>query len=249
MCNLYSMTKNQDAIRRLFKVTKDSAGNMPSLSSIFPNNLAPVIRQTDSDRELLTMYWGMPNPPQFGGYNTNIRNVKSPHWRRWMKPGSRCLVPVTSFSEYAPEPNPATGKKDIVWFSIDNSRPLFAFAGIWTEWDGERGPKSKPTVSGKHLAYAFLTTEPNAVVKPIHPKAMPVILKQDDWDTWLNAEASEALKLQRPWPDDELMIVARGSAKKDDIDATQPPPEEDFGGGDFVSVEREPSTDDDQPLN
>lgn len=27
-----------------------------------------------------------------------------------------------------------------------------------------------------------------------------------------------------------------------------PPPEEDYGGGDFVSVQREPSTDDDQPL-
>jgi putative SOS response-associated peptidase YedK len=71
-------------------------------------------------------------------------------------------VPVTSFSEYAPEPNPTTGKKDIVWFLIDHTRPLFAFAGIWTEWDGERGPKSNHTVTGKHLAYAFLTTEPNA---------------------------------------------------------------------------------------
>jgi putative SOS response-associated peptidase YedK len=215
MYNLYSMTRNQDAIRRLFRVTKDSAGNLPSFPSIFPNNPAPVVRGAGDERELLTMHWGMPNPPQFGGYNTNIRNVASPHWRRWMKPESRCLVPVTSFSEYAPEPNPATGKKDIVWFSIDDSRPLFAFAGIWTEWDGERGPKSKPTVTGKHLAYAFLTTEPNAVVGPIHHKAMPVILREDDWEAWLTADAKDAVKLQRPWPDDELQIVARGPAKND----------------------------------
>jgi putative SOS response-associated peptidase YedK len=114
MCNLYSMTRNQDAIRRLFKVSKDSAGNLPSFPAIFPNNPAPVVRAADGGRELLTMHWGMPNPPQFGGYNTNIRNVRSPHWRRWMKPESRCLVPATSFSEYAPEPNLATGKKDIV---------------------------------------------------------------------------------------------------------------------------------------
>jgi putative SOS response-associated peptidase YedK len=156
----------------------------------------------------------MPNPPQFGGYNTNIRNIASPHWRRWMKPESRCLVPVTSFSEYAPEPNPATGKKDIVWFSIDDSRPLFAFAGI-SEWDGARGPKSKPTVAGNHLAYAFLTTEPNAVVGPIHQKAMPVILREDDWETWLTADAKDAVRLQRPWPNDELQIVARGLSKSD----------------------------------
>ena len=45
----------------------------------------------------------------------------------------------------------------------------FAFAGIWTEFKGDRGTKSKP-VPGPHLVYGFLTTEPNAIVKPIHPK-------------------------------------------------------------------------------
>jgi putative SOS response-associated peptidase YedK len=43
--------------------------------------------------------------------STNIRNTTSPHWRGWLKPESRCLVPANSFAEYAPEPNPATGKK------------------------------------------------------------------------------------------------------------------------------------------
>lgn len=215
MCNLYSMTKSQDAIRRLFNITVDTAGNLPPLPGIFPNYLAPVVRAGDGRRSLDLMHWGMPNPPQFGGYNTNIRNVGSPHWRRWMKPECRCLVPVTSFSEYAPEPNPATGKKDIVWFALAPDRPLFAFAGIWTEWTGRRGPAKAPTVDGPHLAYAFLTTEANAVVKPIHPKAMPVILRQDDWDAWLTAPAPEAMKLQRPWPDDQLEIVARGPAKED----------------------------------
>jgi hypothetical protein len=53
-------------------------------------------------------------------------------------------------------------------------RPLAAFAGIWTEFKGDRGTKSKP-IPGPHLVYGFLTTSPNAVVEPIHPKAMPVI--------------------------------------------------------------------------
>jgi putative SOS response-associated peptidase YedK len=43
------------------------------------------------------------------------------------------LVPFNSFAEYAPEPNPATGKKDVVWFAQSDARPLCAFAGIWTE--------------------------------------------------------------------------------------------------------------------
>jgi putative SOS response-associated peptidase YedK len=59
--------------------------------------------------------------------------------------------------------------------------------------------------------FAFLTTEPNAEVGAIHPKAMPVILTtQDEIDLWLTAPAAEALKLQRPLPDGALGIVARG---------------------------------------
>ena len=84
-------------------------------------------------------------PPRAGGYPvTNIRNTTSPHWRGWLRPESRCLVPANSFAEYAPEPNPATGKKDVVWFALNDDRPLCAFAGIWTEFKGDRGTKSKP---------------------------------------------------------------------------------------------------------
>ena len=45
---------------------------------------------------------------------------------------------------------------------------------LWTTFNGDRGTKSKP-VPGPHQVYGFLTTSPNAVVEPIHPKAMPVI--------------------------------------------------------------------------
>jgi putative SOS response-associated peptidase YedK len=46
-------------------------------------------------------------------------------------------------------------------------------------FNGARGTKSKP-VPALHQAYGFLTTSPNAVVEPIHPKAMPVILTSDE---------------------------------------------------------------------
>jgi putative SOS response-associated peptidase YedK len=76
---------------------------------------------------------------------TNIRNVGSPHWRRWLGQGSRCVVPAGSFCEYADTKLRKTPK----WFALAVDRPLFAFAGLWTPWRGVRGPKSAP-VEGEH---------------------------------------------------------------------------------------------------
>ena len=193
-------------MRALRRLMRGDRINLPPLPGIFPDGVAPIVRRADDGEELVMARWGMPGPPQFGGAPiTNIRNTRSPHWRAWLA-GNRCLVPFTSFCEYA-DTKP---RKTPTWFGLDDSRPLAFFAGIWTEWHGVRGTKKNP-VEGKHLLYGFLTTEANAVVAPIHPKAMPVILTTvEECDRWLNATPAEAMALQRPLADDALKIVAQG---------------------------------------
>jgi putative SOS response-associated peptidase YedK len=212
MCNLYSITKGQQAIRDLAQAMRDTTGNLPLFPGVFPDYSAPIVRNApDGVRELTMARWGMPTPffalkgRKSDSGVTNVRNVASQHWRRWLDVESRCLVPFTSFSENEVLPD---GSRPPVWFALDETRPLAFFAGIWTRWTSVRKVKEGETTND---LFAFLTTQPNAIVAPIHPKAMPVILSTtDEIEAWMTAPAAEALKLQRPLPNGALTIVARG---------------------------------------
>lgn len=194
----------------------DAVGNLPAQPGIYPDYTAPIVRNIDGTRELTMARWGMPSPkfalkPNKSGIIidrgvTNVRNTKSPHWRRWFAIEHRCVVPFTSFAENEKHPD---GSRPTVWFAFDETRPLAFFAGIWTNWTSTRKAKEGEVTAD---LYAFLTTEPNTEVAAVHPKAMPVILtSQDEIEMWMTADWSEASVLQRPMPDGVLEIVARGA--------------------------------------
>ena len=142
-----------------------------------------------------------------------MRNCDSRYWQTYLKkPEHRCLVPVTSFSE----PDNNQGPRSIwTWFARDESRPLFFFAGIWREWEGDRGTKSAPDV-GTHLVFNFLTTDASLDIVEIHPDATPVcLLDEEARETWMNAPWEIARDLQKPPPAGALRIVATDT-KQDD---------------------------------
>lgn len=221
MCNLYSNTNSQEAMRQLFKVTPDldRLGNYAPRPAIFPRYDAPVVRLSAArDRELVDMHWGflMPQRSKKTGLPimpkavNNARDDKvriSSFWRSSFEE-RRCLVPASSFCE-AKGRNPAT----YVWFALQKegmSRPPFAFAGLWRRYRGEY--RGKMVEIDTHT---ILTTTPNELVRPVHPDRMPVILEEGDHEAWLTGDSETAAGLLRSFPAERMAIVREGDARQD----------------------------------
>lgn len=161
-----------------------------------PRSRAFVIRRDDRGLGLDVMSWDV-----LGGQAkwpmTTVRQLHLPQWRRLAaEPANRCLVPLTEFCEWTPEPiDLGDGKKPVkgeMWFQVTN-QPGFAVAGFWQE-----------TVKGR--GFTMVTCDPNELVAPIHPKAMITILPPEDQDRWLRGSLDDVVSLQRPYPYDRMVV-------------------------------------------
>ena len=150
MCNLYRQRSGPQAILDLSRAIRSDVGNMEP-RDIYPDYAAPIVRWEGAERILTAARWGMPSSrkalmdaatkradklrakgkdvdfpkllemePDSG--TTNVRNTSSSHWKPWLKPENRCLVPFTAFSEPGRD---ADGRYQPVWFklAVDDPEP------------------------------------------------------------------------------------------------------------------------------
>lgn len=190
-------------------VFDDESPYAPSFN-VAPQTFQPVVRlaRDTGERELTVMRWGLipywskDGKPSFSTINAKAETVTtSPAFRDAMK-RRRCLVPAEWFYEWK-----KTGETTKLPYAIGlKDGSPFAFAGLWDRW--------KDKATGQELqTYTIITTDPNELTEPIHNR-MPVILKRQDYDRWLELGEPSHLPtdLLRPYSANEMKAWEVGKA-------------------------------------
>lgn len=200
MCNRARLSSEPETLVTHFGadwLTDKPMDNRFDPRELRPKGRAYVIRQDSGRRGLDVMSWDV-----LGGQAkwpmTNVRQLSLPQWRRLASdPAHRCLIPLTAFCEWTPEPiDLGDDKKPLrgeMWFACKD-QPTFAVAGFWQQ-----------TAAGP--GFAMVTCDANELVKPIHPKAMITVLHPDDHDRWLTGNYEDAVALQRPYPAAKMTVA------------------------------------------
>ena len=199
MCGRFTITSDFPSILKRFGLRQEEFPFHPRYN-LAPGQHAPVITQ-NSCRQVYSMKWGLvphwAKDPNVGFKMINARAetvVDKPSFRHPIR-HKRCLIPADSFYEWRKEPS--TKSKTPFRFLL-KERKLFAFAGLWEEW---MTPQGTPLQT-----FSIITTPANKLVSPIHDR-MPVVLRREDEDTWMDHSTNDLNKIKnllRPFPASEM---------------------------------------------
>lgn len=178
MCGRFTLVSPLDLIVYRFKVAYGHRTEHVARYNIAPSQDVLAIINDGQNNRLGKLRWGLiprwAKDPKIGHKMINARAetlAEKPSFKYSFK-RQRCLIPADSFYEW----KRAGGRKIPMRIRL-KSGELFAFAGLWSRWVSPEG-------QAIHTC-TIITTRPNELMKDIHDR-MPVILRKEDEDAWLD---------------------------------------------------------------
>lgn len=201
MCGRFTLTQSAQIAAERFGAQMIPFEFSPRYN-IAPSQPVAVILQ-NGERRLSACRWGLvpfwAKEPEIGNRLINARAetlAEKPAFK-YSLTRRRCLIPADGFYEWRKE-----GNRRIPMYIRRRDGGLFAFAGLWDEWQSPDGfPLRTCTI---------ITTEPNALIAPMHNR-MPAILPAEHESLWLDPslkEPARLLSLLQPYPAEELEAFA-----------------------------------------
>jgi putative SOS response-associated peptidase YedK len=204
MCGRFTLHHSAEEINNRFEITTPLFTPQARYNIAPSQTISVVMVTTAAERVLAQSRWGLiPSWAQDQTVATNLFNARAetvaekPAFRQAFQ-RRRCLIPADGFYEWQ-----KTGKTKLPVYIRLRSQQLFAFAGLWDEWQDPQGQVIH--------SCTIITVEPNSLIAGVHHR-MAAILPSAVESIWLNAQTSPAdlIALLRPYPADlmEMYPVA-----------------------------------------
>jgi putative SOS response-associated peptidase YedK len=209
MCGRFTSKAKPEQVEKEFKVGKLNPKLFEPRYNIAPTQLIPAVLETDGTRIVNALRWGLipswAKDDSIGGKMINARAEtlsEKPSFKNAFK-SRRCIIPASGFYEWAKKGE--TAKQPFYFYLKD--KDVFGFAGLWEEWTDKETGELVETCT-------IITTEANEVLEPVHDR-MPVILKAENYDQWLDEKDKDTERLQKllvPFPASEMASHAVSKA-------------------------------------
>lgn len=201
MCGRFTLTVTPQALAEQFFV--DSIPPLLPRYNIAPTQPVAVVRIRPGHvaRELALLQWGLiPSWAEDPAISSRLINARAESVAE--KPAfrtafmyRRCLIAADGFYEWK-----GKGRLRQPYYFRMKSGKLLAFAGLWEHWEGADGSYIETCT--------IITTHANDLVQPIHER-MPVIVRPEDYDFWLDAKMQKIERLEmilQPFPVEDWVV-------------------------------------------
>jgi putative SOS response-associated peptidase YedK len=187
MCGRYALHSSPEVVALMFGLSEIPA--CTPRYNIAPASQILIIRNNEAAAVASHVRWGLvphwAKDPSIGARMNNARAesvAEKPSFRDAYRK-RRCLIPANGFYEWSLE----NGLKQ-PYYIFPSTGALFAFAGIWEQWNDLQ-------------TCAVITTEANEKMAAVHER-MPVIVSPAEFSAWL---AGDEIAL-RPCPDTAIEV-------------------------------------------
>jgi putative SOS response-associated peptidase YedK len=209
MCGRFASRGTAKDIEKEFKVGKLNKLIFEPRYNIAPSQPIAAVLETDGERMVSELRWGLiPAWAKDAAIGSKLINARAetlsekPSFKNAFR-SRRCIIPASGFYEWAKK---GAHAKQPFYFYL-KEKPVFGFAGLWEEWLDKESGELVETCT-------IITTEANEVLEPVHDR-MPVILKAENYDQWLDEKLKDTGRLQHllaPYPAEEMTAHAVGKA-------------------------------------
>jgi putative SOS response-associated peptidase YedK len=209
MCGRFASKSTARDIEKEFKVGKLNKLIFGPRYNIAPAQMIAAVLETDGERTVGELRWGLiPSWAKDAAIGSKLINARAetlsekPSFKNAFR-ARRCIIPASGFYEWAKK---GASAKQPFYFYL-KEKDVFGFAGLWEEWLDKESGELVETCT-------IITTEANEVLEPVHDR-MPVILKAENYDEWLDEKLKDTARLQNllaPYPAEEMASHAVGKA-------------------------------------